>query len=260
MQDNTLSLLISGCKSWRLWTLLGWQDIRQRYARSTIGPFWITLSMGVMVGAIGLVYGTLFDQNMKGYLPLVGSGFVIWGLISGVLNDSCFAFINNSNYIRQSDACLWVYVFQVIWRQIIMLAHNFVIVIILQFVFGILKLGELIFFIPGLALLLLNLTWMAYLAATWSTRYRDIPQLISALVQILFYITPLMWWPKMMQKHQWLLTINPFANLVDLVRSPLLGTAAQPESWYVAIGLAVVGWTLALLTSARTYRQIAYWI
>jgi lipopolysaccharide transport system permease protein len=260
MQDNTLSLFIAGCKSWRLWMLLGWLDIRQRYARSTLGPFWITLSMGVMVGSIGLVYGTLFGQNMKDYLPLVGTGFVIWGLISGTLNDSCFAFINNANFIRQSDASLWVYVFQVVWRQLIMLAHNIIIVVVLRFAFGIGQYQMLLFFIPGLALLLLNLTWMAQLAATWSARFRDIPQLIASLVQILFYITPLMWWPRMLTKHQWLLTINPFTNLVDLVRAPLLGTMAQPQSWVVGIGLAVVGWTLVFITSSRTSRNVAYWI
>ena len=253
-------MLFSGLKSWRLWMLLGWLDIRQRYARSALGPFWITLSMGVMVGSIGLVYGTLFGQEMKGYLPLVGTGFVIWGLVSGILNDSCYAFINSGNYIRQSDACLWIYVFQVIWRQMIMLAHNFAIVVVLRLVFDIGHYQELIFFFPGLALLVINLTWMAKLAATWSARYRDIPQLIASVVQILFYVTPLMWLPKMLGKHRWILTFNPFANLIDLVRAPLLGQMPDHASWLVGIGLAVVGWGLALWTSARTYKKIAYWI
>lgn len=260
MLADTRSMFIDGCRSWRLWTLLGWLDIRQRYARSILGPFWITLSMGVMVGSIGLVYGALFDQDMNGYLPLVGSGFVIWGLVSGVLNDSCFAFINNANFIRQSDASLWVYVFQVVWRQIIMFAHNSIIVVAIRVIFGIDDYYNLCYLLPGFALLVLNLAWMAHLAATWSARYRDVPQLISAVVQILFYITPLMWWPRMLTKYQWVLAYNPFANLVELVRAPLLGGMVHPQSWLVGIGLAVVGWTLVFITSARTSRHVAYWI
>ncbi len=260
MSDNVFGNLATGLSSWRLWTLLGWLDIRQRYVRSALGPFWITMSMGVMVGSIGLVYGTLFGQVLKNYLPLVGSGLVVWGLISGVLNDSCLAYISNGNYIRQSDACLWIYVFQVIWRQLVMLAHNCVIIIILRLAFGIGDYGKLLMFIPGLAMVVLNLSWMAQLTATWSARYRDIPQMVASLVQLLFYVTPLMWVPGMLHHNRWILVINPFANLVDLVRAPLLGSMPETSSWEVAAGLAVVGWAVALWSTARSQRHIAYWI
>ena len=58
MLSDPLRDFSSALERWRLWSLLGWLDIRQRYARSALGPFWITLSMGVMVGSLGLVYGT----------------------------------------------------------------------------------------------------------------------------------------------------------------------------------------------------------
>lgn len=60
-----------------LWSLLGWVDVQRRYARSALGPFWITITMGVMIGSIAIVYGTLFRQDMRGYLPLVGCGIVV---------------------------------------------------------------------------------------------------------------------------------------------------------------------------------------
>ncbi|MBW4048622.1 MAG: ABC transporter permease, partial [Proteobacteria bacterium] len=61
---RTASLdLLASLKSWRLWSLLGWLEIRQRYARSKLGPFWLTISMGVLVASLGVVYGTLFGQN-----------------------------------------------------------------------------------------------------------------------------------------------------------------------------------------------------
>lgn len=107
---RALGDLLESLRAWRLWTLLGWLDIRQRYAHSALGPFWITLSMGTMVGSIGVVYGALFRQNTHSYLPLEGMRFVVWGLISVVLNDSCGACVNNATYILQSETSLWVYV------------------------------------------------------------------------------------------------------------------------------------------------------
>ncbi|MDE2153978.1 MAG: ABC transporter permease, partial [Betaproteobacteria bacterium] len=56
--------LFASLRSWRLWTLLGWLEIRQRYARSKLGPFWLTISMGVLVGTLGLIYGTLLGKPL----------------------------------------------------------------------------------------------------------------------------------------------------------------------------------------------------
>jgi lipopolysaccharide transport system permease protein len=252
--------LLSGIKAWRLWSLLGWLDIRQRYARSMLGPFWITVSMGVMVGSMGVVYGTLFGQPMKDYLPLVGMGFVIWALISGVLNDACGAYINNANYILQSDVGLWVYVLQILWRQLIIFVHNFVIILALFAVFGISRPELLPMFIPGLIVVLANLTWMAKMVALASARFRDVTQLVASGVQILFYITPLMWKPTMLSKHQWLVTFNPFAALVDVVRAPLLGQMPSMASWMIAVGLAVIGWVSVMLVAKRVSDRVAYWV
>ena len=74
--------VIEGARAFRLWSMLGWQDIRQRYRRSTLGPFWLTISMGVLVAALGLLYAGLFKVNVSDYLPFVAVGFIVWGLIS----------------------------------------------------------------------------------------------------------------------------------------------------------------------------------
>jgi lipopolysaccharide transport system permease protein len=257
---NGLQDLYHGLGSFRLWTLLGWLDIRQRYARSTLGPFWITLSMGVMVGSMGVVYGTLFGQKMAQYLPMVGDGFVIWGLISGILNESCGAYINNANYIRQNNAGLWVYVFQVAWRQALMFAHNAVISLALMLAFGFPSLTVAWLALPGLLLLVANLVWMGQIFAILSARYRDVPQMVAAVVQIFFYVTPLMWRPDMLHHYRWILTYNPFGALVDISRSPLLGAAPSAQSWLVAAGMAVVGWPLAIFIASKKLHLIAYWV
>lgn len=252
--------LAASLRTWQLWTLLGWLDIRQRYARSVLGPFWITISMGIMVGSIAVVYGTLFKQDLKDYIPLIGMGFVIWGLISGVLNDACGAYTNNANYILQSDVRIWMYVLQVLWRQLVIFGHNFVIVLAILAVAGTPAPWMLPLFVPGMALLLLNLAWMAQLVALSSARFRDIPQLVAAVVQIAFYVTPLMWHPSMLGSRRWLVTINPFAALVDIVRTPLLGAAPAGISWILAGTLALGGWLLTMWAVGRWSERVPYWV
>ena len=70
---------------WRLWTLLGWLEIRQRYARSKLGPFWLTVSMGILVGTMSVVYGALLGQDLSTYLPMLAIGIVVWTLFSTII-------------------------------------------------------------------------------------------------------------------------------------------------------------------------------
>lgn len=98
----SLADLKQSIASWRLWTLLGWLEIRQRYARSRLGPFWLTISMGVMISSLGVVYGTLFEQKLSEYLPYLASSIVLWGLFSQTVQDGSVAYINT--WIRGHSA------------------------------------------------------------------------------------------------------------------------------------------------------------
>src|ERR1700753_563438 len=77
-----------GIIDWRVWLLLGMNDIRQRYRRSRLGQFWITLAMATTIVSLGFLYAFLFKQTLAEYLPYLGVSFVVWGLISGIVLDA----------------------------------------------------------------------------------------------------------------------------------------------------------------------------
>jgi lipopolysaccharide transport system permease protein len=253
--------LMASLKSWRLWSLLGWLEIRQRYARSKVGPFWLTISMGVLVGTMGVVYGTLFGQNLTDYLPLLAIGIVMWGLFSSIVNEGCTAYINSANYIRQVHTPRLIYILQVAWRNTVIFAHNFIIVLITLVIFGVKSWATMPLFIPGLALFLLNAMWMAAVTGLISARFRDLPQIVSALLQVAFYVTPILFHGSMLTgKHQWIVEFNPLAYLIDIVRQPLVGEIPPAFTWELTIGMAVFGWLLALGMTGRYHRRIPYWV
>src|SRR6266568_521897 len=85
--------LVNGAHAWRVWSMMGWLDIRQRYRRSMIGPFWITLSMAVMIGTLGVVYSSLFKQEISEFVPYLAAGFCIWFLISAMITEGTMLFV-----------------------------------------------------------------------------------------------------------------------------------------------------------------------
>lgn len=247
--------------AWRLWSLLGWLDIRQRYARSKLGPFWITISMGVFVGTLATVYGALFGQRLSDYLPTIAVGIVMWGLFSGIVSEGATSYISTANYMRQINTPRLIYILQAAWRNMVIFAHNFIIVLAVLLLFGVKDWRAVLLFLPGLAIFVLNAIWMAALIGLLAARFRDLPQIVSALLQIGFYVTPILFSGKMLTaQHQWIVEWNPLAYLIDIVREPLLGKIPPMFTWELSIAMMLLGWILALTVTGRYHKRIPFWV
>ncbi|WP_031406261.1 ABC transporter permease [Thiomonas sp. FB-Cd] len=259
--DCAINDLFESLRAWRLWSLLGWLEIRQRYSRSKLGPLWLTISMGVMIGTLGVVYGTLFGQKLGDYLPMVAVGLVVWTLFSTIVNEGSMAYISSANYIRQVRTPRLLYVLQAGWRNCVIFAHNFAIVLLVLAILGVKSWAVLPLFVPGIALLVLNALWMAAFAGLLSARFRDLPQIVAALLQVAFYVTPILFSGTMLAgKHHWIVAFNPLSYLIDAVREPLLGQAPSATTWVVTGGMAALGWVLALALTGRFHKRIPYWV
>ena len=254
--------IINGLKASRLASILGWQDVRQRYQRSTLGPFWLTITMGVMVGTIGVVFGKIFKSPMDQFLPFLAAGLIFWGFISSVITEGCMSFIAAEGIIKQLPIPLFLHVLRMIWRNFLIFCHNILIFPVVLLFSGKSLTWAAFLVIPGLVILLINLTWMALLLAIICTRYRDLPQIIASLIQILFYLTPVIWLPSLLPQRAgfYLLDLNPAFHLLEIVRAPLLGSSPSAMNWSVLIGLALVGWGLTIAVYGIYKRRIAYWL
>jgi lipopolysaccharide transport system permease protein len=246
--------------SWRLWTLLGWLEVRQRYSRSSLGPFWLTISMAVMIASVGLVYGALFHMNLSEYLPFLSAGIIMWSLFSTITSDGSMAYINSATFIRQAATPKLLFILQVVWRNSVIFAHNIIIVVVLLAIFGVKSWIALLYFLPALLIYLINAAWVATLVSLVSARFRDLPQVIAALLQVAFYVTPIMYRPTALKQYAWIVKWNPLSYLLDLVRGPLTGEIPAPMTWIVSCALALVGWPIALWVTNRYLKRIPYWV
>ena len=104
---------------WRIWWILAFNDVRQRYRRSTLGQFWLTISMAVTIAGIGIVFGFIFDQRLDNYIPFLGVGLIIWALISGLTNELSTCFIDADAYIRAYPGPRSLVVYRKIARNLI---------------------------------------------------------------------------------------------------------------------------------------------
>lgn len=237
-------------------------DIRQRYRRSTLGPFWITISTAVMVACIGLIFGRLFKSPMQEFLPFITAGLIIWGFISSTVSEATTVFVNAEAIIKQLPLPLFLHVIRMVARNCYIFFHNILIYpIVCFFVDKSLSLTCFLV-IPGFALLVINLLWLSLLIGIICTRFRDMPQIVLSLLQIAFYVTPIIWMPGSLKGKTGTLILdpNPFYHLIEIVRAPLLNVSPTLLNWFVASILAIVGWMVTIILYNRYRQRISYWL
>jgi ABC-type polysaccharide/polyol phosphate export permease len=253
--------LVNGFKRWQLWGTLGWADVRQRYSRSVIGPFWITLSLGFMVIGLGVVYAALFHRKVGDYLPFLASGIIIWNLISQLLNDGCLIFIQSDATTKQVPFPLSVHIYRALWRNFIIFLHNSIIYIILMVVFRLVPTWATLMVIPALMLIILNGFGFAVTLGIFSARFRDIPQLITNMIQLVFFVTPILWDKSTLDPTRaWIVHLNPFAYLVEIGREPLRGHIVPAANWGVAVAFTALNLLVAYFMYRRFRWRIPYWL
>ncbi|ALK30624.1 ABC transporter permease [Burkholderia plantarii] len=258
---NAVNDIRDGLRCRDLWLALGVQDIRQRYRRSLLGPFWLTISMAVMIGAMGPLYGMLFKYDPATFIPHLALGLIIWGFMAGQIADFGEAFSNSTNYLRQIKLPLSMFVFRVMWRHTIILGHNILVFVIVWAILPVHLNASLLVLPLSMLVVLVNLFWMGCVVSIFCTRYRDMHPVISNLVQVLFFVTPIIWKVEQLSpKRQHLIHFNPFFYLLELIRQPLLGRMPAPATWIGAIGMAVVGLALALAMLGKLRHRVTYWL
>jgi len=243
-----------------IWPMLGWQDIKQRYRRSVIGPFWLTLSYGAMVAGMGPLYGRLLQQDIGSYLPYLATSFVIWILMSSIIIDACSAFIGAEGYIKQVKLPLTVHVLRLVWKNVLIFFHNFVIVLLVMFIYPPPLTWALLLIPAGVLMLALNGIWLGLLFGMLCARFRDIPQVVSSFVQIVFFLTPVMWHSEMLGRKQWLVELNPFYHFLEIVRAPLISGGGAMRSWLMVTLITIAGFLVTLLVFSRYRARVAYWV
>ncbi len=240
---------------------LAWHDVVSRYRGSILGPLWITISMGVMVLGIGLLWGEVFRVSVHDFIPFVALGIVFFGTVTGTINEGCDTFVQAAGMLSQTSLPMFTFVWRTVFRNLINLGHHLVIVLAVLVYFGSWRTANYPVAAMGLIFLVLNAAWLSMLVAIVSARFRDIPQIVQSITQAAAIMTPVFWPPdRIPARYHLILDLNPFYHLLQAVRAPLMGLGVAPHTYLFLAGMAVVGWALTFSLFANTRRRIVHYL
>jgi lipopolysaccharide transport system permease protein len=259
-REDAVEDLVTGLRRWRLPVALAWLDLRNRYRGSVLGPFWMTLSTGAMVLGLGLLYASLFKQPFEKFLPFVAVSLIIWNMIAQTVTDACTSLTSAEGIIRQMPLPYSVHVLRCVFRNALIAAHNLPLILIVFVACGLWPGTEAFGAIPGLLVLALNAFFAALLLGMLCARFRDIGPIVASVMQLGFFLTPVIWEPRLLQgSGDWLL-LNPFYPMMEIVRGPLIEGGASLGVWLAAIAYTVVAGAVALAFFVRFRGRIAFWV
>jgi ABC-type polysaccharide/polyol phosphate export permease len=244
------------------WAKLAWIDTALRYRRTVLGPWWVTLSTGTLIGSVGFVWGAIFNIDLAIYMPYFAIGIILWTLISGSLNDGCNVFTQAAGLIKSVPTPLIIHVHRMLARQIIILGHNALLILVLWMIFQWPITWSALLAIPGLLIVAVALSGGILAFGILCTRFRDVPQIIAAILQLLFLITPIMWSANSLRGKavSILLDINPFYYLIEIVRAPLLGQSTEIYIWIVASVFSLASFLIGHALYGHFRHRVAYWL
>lgn len=241
---------------------LGWQDLLRQYRRSFLGPAWIAINTAIFTAAFGWIGAQLFSQDIRTYIPYFCLGNIFFGFLTSTFNDGCRTYMDAAPFLKQSSYPKFAFVFRIVWRNLLLLAHQIPLIIAVLFVGDLLSGALWHLWLAGLLIATISAVFIVALLGLISTRFRDLPMIVSSVLQIAFFITPVIWQPSLLSKAPsgFITAFNPLAAWLELMRAPLMGQVPQAAAWWTAwlcLGSLAVVCTLTYLLARR---RINYWL
>jgi lipopolysaccharide transport system permease protein len=258
--STTLSEWWNGTRNIALWCTMAWYDIALRYRRSILGPLWLTASTGAMLIGMGPLYATLFGQPLSRFFPHLTLGIVFWNFFTSTINDGCLVFVSGAQYLKQPGFCPVTLVWRIIAKNILQLAHTILLYIPVMIWAGIRPNSVMLVFFIGFVVVIINLHAFALTLGVLTARFRDVGQIVASALTLLMFLTPVFWFPEDLPARSRFILYNPLAQMLEVLRSPLLGLGLEMQAGKLLIAFTLLNVLVAGLCYHYSRRHLVYWV
>jgi len=245
-----------------IWVYLSNQDLKSRFRRSKLGVLWLVMQQLAFTFGAGFIWATVFGQDPGEFIPFLAIGFSLWAIIAGSMVDGCSTFVVSHGYIKQIPLPQSIFIFRTVLTQIYLMLIGVATAIGVLIAFGKLTPTSVLYAIPGL-LIIVGYSYGAIgVVAYLGLRFRDLQHGLTGIFNLLFVVTPVIYPAEILAQKglHFAVYLNPFASLIDVVRTPLLrGTLADPLSYSISFGCVFLLITFRFVFAARWRRFVPFW-
>ena len=246
-------------RSIRIAATLAWSDMRHRYVRSILGPFWMSLQMAVMVMVLGSVIGQMSDVGTVERLPMLAVSLTAWTFLSGVVLDATGALQGAGSLIKDRALPPVIFLLQCVFRQGLFALHNLCVPVVLWLLLARHGSAHFLAAVPGLVLFVGCTLGLGLVLGALATRYRDLKPIIESSLTLAFLSAPIIWTSDFISHGSIVLKLNPLTHLFAVWRDPLATGHVDITSVIYVVVLAAILAIASIVTIARL-RKAVFWI
>ncbi|WP_161140098.1 ABC transporter permease [Propylenella binzhouense] len=258
---NATSELRATAERWRMIHLMGSAELRRRYARSRLGQFWLTLSTAVFVLALGTFWAQVVKLPLETMIPHLAIGQILWTFLSTSVLESTSAFQSYSWVLQNQYTPNGVVISSVVYRNILSFIYNSTVIVAIIAFFGLFSMSGVLTFLLLFLLTCVFLSASCFIVAIICVRFRDVIQIVATLMTALFFFTPIFWKQQLLPAElQWIVRINPFAIVIQVLRAPLMGQPITAADLAAFLALVLLSAAAAFLLVGRLRHRIIFWV
>ena len=242
---------------------LTWLGFVVRYRKTIAGPVWLLLGPSLFILFLGALFARINDASAARFIPHMTIGLIAWTLIGNTIVGATRVFQGGRTQILEGGLSLIDLVVIRILTEGLVFLHQVVIIIVVLLIYPPAIGWHTALSLLGLLFIFINAAWVNFLLGIIGVRYRDLSEIVQALMRIAFLATPIIWMPDDTGRGGLIghyLAFNPFHHFLALVRDPLLGRPVAPLSWMVVIGTTIAGMALARMFYRRYHRHVPLWV
>lgn len=247
------------------WFALAKHDLKDRYRRSVLGIAWSLLKPAGITGILTLVFTGVFSVAARDYAPYLFLGIITWQFLNESIVQGCNCFRLGGTYLRLRPIPIAIFPLRVVLSAGIHASIGLTAAMAgIWWLHGINLPTIIVALAPAILILTITAWSLACISGILHTLYSDTQQIAEISLQALFYATPVIYLPVTLHPTgwlHWLITWNPFAAFLELIRRPLLyGELPSMHAFAVSAAFMSVVAAIAWLAVHRVDRRMVLWL
>jgi ABC-type polysaccharide/polyol phosphate export permease len=254
--------LREGLRRWRSWSYLAVENVKNRYRRTVLGPWWLTLQMGVFVTGISIVFGHLLRTGLREFLPYVAVGYIAFSLLVGLTNAAAGVFVIGSSTLKSTRQPLSNLVLRDVGVEFIHFGHNLVLYLVFL-VAGLVPLTpKILIALPVAGLIAVNGLFVGLWLGIAVARFRDVQPFVNSILGVIIFFTPVFYHLNNLSSGIQIVVLkwNPFTYLIEAFRAPLIGAPLLPFFYIGTAVVTLVNVALGVVVFTRARSRLPYWV
>ncbi len=236
-------------------------EVVARYRRSFLGTLWYTISTVVIVFGLGPLYATIFNVDVGSYFIYIAFGIIFWNFVQGTIVESCGNVIQHESLIKDLSIHYATFSVSNSIKSFLILGQNFIAIYLVFLTQKSLAAPAVsVFILPVLLLEGILLTYVGFIISLVSARFRDFSPIVNIVMQLFFFLTPILWQIRPDIADYKIVQWNPIYFLIELPRGYLLNGNIDVEILTKLSVITLVGVVVAEAFHRRYFKRFIFWL